>query len=99
MAGKPTAPPGLGTGAGKDADAVYLSDPAFQEPNAGPPVERPAPTHRLRKQTRDPSPAQIRRRCEAIREHYPRLPVGEAAEPWTPPEVEGPPEWDVDKVA
>jgi hypothetical protein len=86
--------------AGTDAgEAAYLADPSFAEENKGPPVEKPAPTHRLRKQVRDPSPAQIRRRAAAIRRCYPRLPVGESAEPWTPPEIEAPADFDIAKVA
>jgi hypothetical protein len=78
------------------ADHPYLSDPAFAEEHDGPEVTsgygNPTGRH-------DPSEAQIRRRCEAIRRAYPRRPVGEVAERWTPPAIEGPPDFDVGKVA
>ena len=87
--------PGSGSGSATEGVAAYLSDPSFAEENAGPLIEG----RWRRSQQRDPSPAQIRRRCEAIRRAYPRRPVGEAAEPWTPPEVEGPADFDIAKVA
>ncbi len=53
------------------SDASYLSDPSFLEPHRGPQiVDDLAP--------RDPSLLQIRRMCEAIRQHVPRDPVGAA---------------------
>jgi len=76
------------------ADHHYLADPAFNEPNKGPLIIPHRPSD-----GRDPSPAQIRRRCEAIRRCYPKRPVGESAERWTPPEVEGPADFDIAKVA
>lgn len=88
--------PGLDGTAGKDAgEAVYLSDPAFRETPAGPPV----PDRWNKVHQRDPSPGQIKRMCEAIRRYYPRDPVGQNTEPWTPPEIEGPPDFDVAAVA
>jgi hypothetical protein len=81
---------------GRMADPTYLDDPSFAEEHDGPEVTsgygNPTGNH-------DPSEDQIRRRCEAIRRCYPRRPVGESAEPWTPPEVEGPADFDVGKVA
>lgn len=88
--------PGLDGTAGKEAaDPAYLSDPSFAEENAGPLIEG----RWRRSQQRDPSPSQIRRRAEAIRRAYPRPAVGESAEPWTPPEIEAPADFDIAKVA
>ena len=76
------------------ADPAYLSDPAFSEEHDGPLISPDRPSD-----GRDPSPAQIRRRCEAIRRCYPRRPVGEVAERWQPPEIEAPADFDIAKVA
>ena len=76
------------------ADHPYLDDPSFGEPNDGPLITPHRPSD-----GRDPSPAQIRRRCEAIRRCYPRRPVGEVAERWTPPEIEAPEGFDIERVA
>ena len=75
------------------ADHPYLLDPSFNEPNKGPLITPHRPSD-----GRDPSPAQIRRRCEAIRRCYPRRPVGEAAEPWTPPVAMAPEGFDPELV-
>ncbi len=73
------------------ADPTYLLDPAFSEEHDGPEITsgsgNPTGNH-------DPSEDQIRRRCEAIRRCYPRRPVGESAEPWTPPVAMAPEGFD-----
>ena len=76
------------------ADPAYLSDPAFKEPNKGPLITPHRPSD-----GRDPSLSQIAARAAAIRRCYPRRPVGESAERWTPPEVEGPADLDIERVA
>jgi len=76
------------------SDPSYLDDPAFREEHDGPLITPHRPSD-----GRDPSPAQIKRMAAAIRRCYPRRPVGEVAEPWTPPEVEGPADFDIAKVA
>jgi hypothetical protein len=91
MAGKASDPGSNGN----EGVAAYLADPSFAEENAGPLV----PDRWDKVHQRDPSPAQIRRRAAAIRRCYPRLPVGESAEPWTPPEIEAPADFDIAKVA
>ncbi|MGI6415350.1 MAG: hypothetical protein ACOX1P_11025 [Thermoguttaceae bacterium] len=77
------------------ADPTYLSDPSFAEEHDGPEVTsgygNPTGRH-------DPSEAQIRRRCEAIRKAVPRRPVGEVAERWTPPVVLAPEGFDPELV-
>ena len=76
------------------SDPSYLDDPAFREEHDGPLISPDRPSD-----GRDPSPRQIAAMVAAIRRAYPRRPVGESAEPWTPPEVEGPADLDVGKVA
>ena len=76
------------------SDPTYLDDPAFREEHDGPLISPARPSD-----GRDPSLSQIAARAAAIRKAYPRRPVGEAAEPWTPPEVEGPADFDIAKVA
>ncbi|NLE59889.1 MAG: hypothetical protein GX616_16170 [Planctomycetes bacterium] len=49
---------------------------------------------------RDPSAAQIRRRCEAILRCYPRPKVGSSDDHrWHVPVVAAPPDFDVERVA
>lgn len=77
------------------ADHPYLDDPSFKEPNKGPLITPHRPSD-----GRSPSRRQIKARCKAIRKAYPRKPVGEVAERWTPPEIAAPEGFDaVDKVA
>ena len=76
------------------SDPTYLDDPAFSEPNKGPLITPHRPSD-----GRDPSLSQIAARAAAIRKAVPRRPVGEVAEPWTPRAIEGPPDFDVGKVA
>jgi hypothetical protein len=76
------------------SDPSYLSDPAFREEHDGPLISPDRPSD-----GRAPSLSQIAARAAAIRKAYPRRPVGESAEPWTPPEVEGPADLDIAKVA
>ena len=51
----------------------YLDDRSFREPHRGPKVPGGTGYAHLE---RDPSPAQIRRMCEAILRHKPRHPTG-----------------------
>ena len=74
------------------ADHPYLLDPSFKEPNKGPLITPHRPSD-----GRDPSLSQIAARAAAIRRAYPRRPVGEAAEPWTPP-VAMAPDWFDERV-
>jgi hypothetical protein len=74
------------------SDHPYLSDPAFKEPNKGPLITPHRPSD-----GRDPSPRQIAAMAAAIRRCYPRRPVGEVAEPWTPP-VAMAPDWFDERV-
>ena len=76
------------------ADHPYLLDPAFSEEHDGPLISPDRPSD-----GRAPSPAQIKRMAAAIRRAYPRKPVGDAAERWTPPEIEAPADFDIAKVA
>ena len=76
------------------ADPAYLSDPAFAEEHDGPLITPHRPSD-----GRSPSRRQIKARAAAIRKAYPRKPVGEVAERWTPPEIEAPADFDIAKVA
>ena len=62
------------------SDPSYLDDPSFSEEHDGPLISPDRPSD-----GRDPSPRQIAAMVEAIRRAYPRRPVGQSAEPWTPP--------------
>ena len=75
------------------SDPTYLDDPAFSEPNKGPLITPHRPSD-----GRDPSPAQIRRRCEAIRRAYPRRPTGHDPH-WHLPAIEAPADFDIERVA
>jgi hypothetical protein len=76
------------------SDPSYLDDPAFREEHDGPLISPDRPSD-----GRDPSPRQIAAMAAAIRRAYPRRPVGEAAERWTPPEIEAPEGFDIERVA
>lgn len=64
----------------------YLTHSSFRESNNGPEIVAGNGVIN----GRDPSPDQIRRRCEAIRRAIPRQPVGPQKRRWTAPEIAAP---------
>ena len=95
MAGKTIAPGSTASAAGKPSVPSYLQAECFREANAGPLIEG----RWRRSQERDPSPAQIRKRCLAILAAYPRPMVGESTAPYEFPVIAAPEGFDIDKVA